>query len=150
MTDTPIIDKLELHYFFNDDDKSHSMDAITRNKCEHELLQIISTISKELGISIKTETEAYEEGGLKEFYTFIGTSEGQAIMALANLTVTVLGIILSRIPLKKTKLDKKEQRLSIEEKKLNIKLLKRELEVKKIDNPNITIEKIMRINFYNY
>src|SRR4051812_18613502 len=102
MADTPLKSKLELHYFFNVDDKSHSIDAITRNKCEHELLQIISTISKELGISIKTETEAYEEGGLREFYSFIATSEGQAIMVVANLTVTVLGIILSRIPLRKT------------------------------------------------
>lgn len=137
-----MINKLELHYFFYENDTSHSMDAVIRNKCEHELLQIISTVSKELGLSIKIETEAYKEGGLKEFYTFIGTAEGQAIMAIGNLAVTLLGIILSRIPLRKTKIDKAEQLLNIEEKKLNIELLKKELATKQIDIPNINIAKV--------
>lgn len=149
MTEDTLTNKLELHYYFSDDDKTHSMDAVIRNKCEHELLQIVSTISKELNVQIKTETEAYDEGGLKEFYTFIGTAEGQAIMAIANLAVATLGVLISRIPLKKSKLDKEEQQLSIEEKKLNIEaqkinieLLKRELEAKNIQTTNINIEKI--------
>jgi len=125
------------------------MDAVVRNKCEHELLQIVSAISKELNVQIKTETEAYDEGGLKEFYTFIGTAEGQAVMAIANLAVATLGVLISRIPLKKSKLDKQEQQLSIEEKKLNIEIqkinieiLKKELESKNIQTTNINIEKI--------
>lgn len=149
MTEETLTNRLELHYYFSDDDKTHSMDAVIRNKCEHELLQIVSTISKELNVQIKTETEAYAEGGLKEFYTFIGTAEGQAIMAIANLAVATLGVLISRIPLKKSKLDKQEQQLSIEEKKLNIEaqkinieLLKRELEAKNIQTTNINIEKI--------
>lgn len=149
MTEDTLTNRLELHYYFSDDDKTHSMDAVIRNKCEHELLQIVSTISKELNVQIKTETEAYDEGGLKEFYTFIGTAEGQAIMAIANLAVATLGVLISRIPLKKSKLDKQEQQLSIEEKKLNIEaqkinieLLKRELEAKNIQTTNINIEKI--------
>ena len=149
MTDNTLTNKLELHYYFSNDDKTHSMDAVIRNKCEYELLQIISTISKELNVQIKTETEAYDEGGLKEFYTFIGTAEGQAIMTLANLAVAILGVLLSRIPLRKSKLDRQEQLLSIEEKKLNIEaqklnieLLKKELEAKKIQTTNVNIEKI--------
>ncbi len=144
-----MINRLELHYYFSNDDKTHSMDAVIRNKCEHELLQIVSTISKELNVQIKTETEAYDEGGLKEFYTFIGTAEGQAIMTLANLAVASLAVLLSRIPLKKSKLDKQEQQMSIEEKKLNIEalrinieLLKKELELKNIQTTNANIEKI--------
>lgn len=46
------------------------------------------------------------------------------------------------MPGRKSKLDKVEQLLSIEEKNLNIALLKRELETKKIQAPNINIEKI--------
>jgi hypothetical protein len=149
MTENSLTNKLELHYFFSDDDKTHSMDAVTRNRCEHELLQIVGAISKELNIQIKIETEAYDEGGLKEFYTFIGTAEGQAIMAIANLAVAILGVVISRIPTRKTTLDKQEQQLSIEEKKLNIEaqklnieILKKELEAKKIQTTNINIEKI--------
>lgn len=141
--------KLELHYFFGEDDGSHTMDAIVRNRCEHELLQIVGTLSKELGFQIKTETEAFDEGGLSEFYTFIGSSEGQVVIGLSSLTVTILGIIISRIPLRRSKLDIKEQKLSVKEKnlnikahKLNIKLLKNELETKKIKLPDINIEKI--------
>ena len=65
---------LELHYFFDDEDKTHTMDAHTRNKCEYELLQIVGTVSKELNIQIKVETEAHDEGGLIDFYNFIGTA----------------------------------------------------------------------------
>lgn len=149
MIEETLTNRLELHYFFSNDDKTHSMDAVIRNKCEHELLQIISVISKELNVQIKIETEAYEEGGLKEFYTFIGIAEGQAIMSIANLAVATLGVLISRIPLKKSKLDKQEQKLSVEEKKLNIEaqkinigLLKKELESKNIRTTNINVEKI--------
>jgi hypothetical protein len=149
MTENQLNNKLELHYFFKDEDKSHSMDAVVRNKCEHELLQIVGAISKELNIQIKIETEAYDEGGLKEFYSFIGTAEGQAIMAISNLVVTILGILISRVPLKNTKLDKQEQQLSIEEKqlnieaqKLNIGILKKELEAKNVQTTNINIENV--------
>lgn len=148
-SETEIYNKLELHYFFSEEDKTHTMDAVIRNKCEHELLQIVSTVSKELGFQLKIETEAYEEGGLVEFYNFIGSAEGQAIMALSNFAITVIGIIVARIPLRKSKLDIKEQKLSIKEKKLNIeaqklnlKLLKIELEKKNVELPNINIEKI--------
>ncbi|MFH2144215.1 MAG: hypothetical protein ABIJ97_17440 [Bacteroidota bacterium] len=149
MTEDSFVNKLELHYFFNDFDKTHSMDAVVRNKCEHELLQIIGTISKELNIHIKVETEAYDQGGLKELYTFLCTVEGQTIILLSNLAVTALGIIISSIPLKKTRLDKLEQNLCIEEKKLNIEvqklnlvLIKKELKEKKIETTNINIEKL--------
>jgi len=94
MAEDIISNRLELHYFFNDDDKSHSMDAVTRNRCEYELLQIVSTISKELQVDIKTETEAYDEGGLKEFYAFFGTAEGQAIVTISTLAISILGVIL--------------------------------------------------------
>jgi len=36
LPDDKVASKLELHYYFSDE--SHSMNAIARNKCEHELL----------------------------------------------------------------------------------------------------------------
>lgn len=156
MTNIALTNKFELHYLFSDDDKTHTMDAVVRNRCEHELLQIVGTIAKELNIQIKVETEAYDEGGLIEFYAFLCTAEGQAIIAMTNLTISTLALLLSRIPLKKYRLDKKEQELSIEEKKLsieekrlnieaqklNISLLEKELEEKGIKSTNINIDKI--------
>ena len=149
MTESKTDNRFELHYLFNEDDKTHTMDAVVRNKCEYEFLQIISAISKELNIQIKVETEAYDEGGLVEFYTFICSAEGQAIIALANLTISTLALILSTIPGKKSKLDIIEQeltieekKLSIEEKKLNISLIQKELEEKEIHSTNINIDKI--------
>lgn len=47
MTNTSLANKLELHYWSSIEDKTHTMDAVVKNKCEHELLQIVSTISKE-------------------------------------------------------------------------------------------------------
>ncbi|MHB8261509.1 MAG: hypothetical protein ACYDCN_13005 [Bacteroidia bacterium] len=144
MANNSVEDKLELHYSFIDEDRSHSMDAVIRNRCEHELLQIVSTVSKELNIHIKTETEVYDEGGLKEFYTFLGTAEGQKFL-ISDLITILIGFIMTRIPLRKSKSDKQLQELTIEEKKLNIEILKQVLESKTIKTKNINIEKIENI-----
>lgn len=55
--------KLELHYFLQDN--AHKMDAIVRNKCEHELLEIVKEITQSLGVELTIESEAFIEGGLK-------------------------------------------------------------------------------------
>lgn len=65
--------KIELHYFFSDE--SHSMNALIRNKCEHNLLGILKEISTVLNARQKIETEAYTEGGLKERFVLLGNSE---------------------------------------------------------------------------
>jgi hypothetical protein len=141
MTDDSLKNKLELHYYFDNDDV-HSMDAVTRNKCENEILQILTTISKELNINIKSETEAYQEGGLKELWSFLGSVEGQQLINISNFLVALLALILSRVPQKKTKLDKLEQELRIEEHKLNIELLKKELIEKGIEPIKVNLDRI--------
>jgi hypothetical protein len=145
MTNNPLNNRFELHYYFGDEDKTHSMDAFTRNKCEHELLQIVSEITRELDLKVKVETEAYEEGGLTEIWTFLGSDNGQLTIILSLLTLA-----LSRIPLRKTKLEKKDLKLSIEERKLNIELMKKELESKGIPENKIDIEKLVLIITNNY
>ena len=108
MTENLLNNKFELHYYFSEEDKSHSMDAYTRNKCEHELLQIVGEITKELEINLKVETEAYKEGGLTELWTFLNTDNGQLTIVISLLTLA-----LSRVPLRKTKLEKQYLELSI-------------------------------------
>lgn len=137
--------KFELHYFFSEDDISHSIDANTRHKCEHELLQIIYEITKSFDSKVKVETEAYKEGGVKEIWSFLSSDNGQLTIIISLLT-----LILSRIPLSKTKLEKKDLKLSIKERKLNIKLLEEELKAKKIPESKIDIDKIEVLVNNNY
>ncbi len=125
-----LAEKLELHYYLKDE--SHVMDALVRNKCEAELLAIIFEISDLLGIEIKIETGAYQEGGLKEIWKFIGRNDKQLMLLILFLT-----LILTRAPLtdpEQDALTKEVTKLTIEEKKLSIEKLKRELkdgEIKK-------------------
>lgn len=137
------INGLELHYYFDESDDSHSMDAVVRNRCEHELLQIYSELQNELGSNVKIETEAFEVGGLTEFWTFLSDNAVQI-----TLLLTALSQALSRIPLRKSKLEKKNLKVSVEEKKLQIKALKNELKQKELA-PNINIEQLNLIIDYN-
>lgn len=143
MVENILNNKLELHYYFGEDDNSHSMDAYTRNKCEHELLQIISEITKELEINSKVETEAFKEGGLSEIWTFLNTDNGQLTLVMSLLT-----LVVSRIPVRKTKLEREDLKLSIEERKLNIEKLKSEMEAKGVST-EFNIEKASLILHYN-
>ena len=66
--------KLEIHYYFND--KSHTMNATIRNKAEKDLLEAIKRVGLILDDeNLTIETEAYQEGGLIEYFTivFLGT-----------------------------------------------------------------------------
>lgn len=113
--------KLEIHYYFNDE--SHTLDAHLRNKCEAELLAIITEIAQELGIALTIDSEAYTEGGFKDKWKFIGENSVQITTIIAILT-----LILSRIPISDNKLKREETLLSIQEKRLNIEKLRKELE----------------------
>lgn len=125
-----LAEKLELHYYLNNE--SHTMDALVRNKCEAELLAIIFEISDLLGIKGIVETGAYQEGGLKEIWTFIGRNNNQI-----TLLIILLTLILSRIPLSDPEQDaltKEVTKLTIDEKKLSIAKLKLELKDGQVKN----------------
>ncbi len=65
MDESKIAEKLELHYFF--EDNSHFMDAFIRNKCEAELLAIAKELAELLDIQVELDSEALAEGGLIDF-----------------------------------------------------------------------------------
>lgn len=140
MKEQTLANRLELHYYFDDGDDSHTMNAFVRNRCEFELLQIYTELQKELELDVKIETEAFEEGGLTELWTFLADNAIQI-----TLLLNALSQVISRVPLRKSKLEKKDLELSIEERKLNIKALKRELKEKVpeqiiIQNLNLIID----------
>lgn len=118
-----VAEKLVLHYYLSND--SHTMDALIRNKCEAELLAVIQEVASALGFKANIESEAYQEGGLKEIWQFLGTSNNQLMLFLS-----VVILIFSRIPLsdpEQDALNKEATKFTIEEKRLSIEKLKREL-----------------------
>jgi hypothetical protein len=121
--------KLELHYYFNDD--SHSMNAQVRNECEREILAIIKEMLTSLDIEVDIESEAFTEGGLREWWKLIGKNSPQITLIIALLTV-----YLSRVPLENREL----VQLQIENLKLDNEIKQQEL--KKIKNEIKTDEHV--------
>lgn len=115
--------RLELHYFLRDG--VHSMNALVRNKCEAEALAAFAHIAQQLGVTLELESTAFQEGGLREIWTFLGSNNAQLTLLLA-----IIVLVFSRIPISDPEMDalnKEVQKLTIEEKKLNIQKLKREI-----------------------
>ncbi|WP_429052599.1 hypothetical protein [Aeromonas rivipollensis] len=130
-------DKLELHYYFTDD--SHNIDAIIRNRCEAEILAILIEAADILNMDVTVNSEAYAEGGFREFWKLLGSHGNQITILLA-----IVSILLSRIPISDPEieaLEKEIKQLTIEEKKLNIQKLKLELQEKPVDDIDQTVIK---------
>ncbi|MEQ6118041.1 hypothetical protein [Reichenbachiella sp. MALMAid0571] len=109
--------KLQLHYFFKGD--SHSIDALTRNECEKELLHIFGEISTSLGFNIRIESEPSQKGGFKEVWRFLGQNAAQI-----TIIVSVSTLFISRFPVQNKELTK----LQIENLKLDNEIKKRQLQ----------------------
>ena len=139
-----IANRLELHYYFNDE--SHSMDAIVRNKCEAELLAIIYEASVILGFEIKVDAEVFQEGGLKDIWKFLGRNSAQIAIVISIIT-----LILSQIPKTDSEyesLQKELVKLSIQEKKLSIKKLQTELEEDSVSQETVkSVTKVVNTNY---
>jgi hypothetical protein len=113
---------LQFHYLFKDE--SHSIDAVLRNDCEKELLNIFKDVSESLGISIRLETLPSEDGGFKETWRFLGKNSVQI-----TLIVSITTIILSRFPVENEKLTE----LQIENLRLDNEIKRKELEKLKLE-----------------
>lgn len=129
--------KIELHYFFSD--ASHHMDAFVRNKCESELLSVIKEVATSLGIEFEIDSEALQEGGLKEIWKFLGENSGQIA-----ILISIIALIMSRVPLTNKELEELQidnAKLEQIERKLNIEKLKQELKEEEVtQKPTVLIE----------
>lgn len=120
--------KIELHYFFSDE--THSMNALVRNKCEHNLLGILKEISTVLNARLKVETEAYTEGGLKERFVLQSNSE-----SLRSFATSVFHYVLPlEVDIEKTVSEENK-----EDTKQRIEKLRKELKEYERDN-NLKID----------
>lgn len=132
---------IEMHYYLPN--KSHSMNAIVRNKCEAELLALFIEAANTLGVQFELESQAYIEGGLKEIWKALGDNNNQITILLIIIT-----ILLSRIPVadpEREALDTELTKLQIQEKKLQIKKLRDELG-QEAPNPNLTEKAVSVLN----
>ncbi|GLR77180.1 hypothetical protein [Aliivibrio sifiae] len=115
--------KFQMHYYF--EDKSHSMDAFVRNKCESEILAIITEIAKTLNVKIQIESEVRKEGGLREIWAFTNANAG-----VLSVIIGIAALVSSRIPVGDSELEdlqKQDLKLSIQERQLRINKLKAEI-----------------------
>lgn len=137
-------DRFQIHYYFNDD--SHSMDALVRNRCEIEIISILMEIANILDVSLKVESEARLEGGLRDIWKFTNANAG-----ILSVIVGVASIALPLLPKSDSELErlqKEDLRLSIQERKLRIKTLKQQVSLDKVEPESI--EKMAEIVNENY
>lgn len=85
-------EKLEIHYWFNDD--SHTMDAITLNKSQHEIIALIQEISKETQTEISIEIEPYAEGGFKQIFKVLSKQERKSAVVTGAVILGVVSAII--------------------------------------------------------
>ena len=75
--------KFQLRYFF--DDESHAMNAMVRNICERELLQIFNEVINVLDLDIDLECDAFTDRGLHASWRFAGEDNAQVTLVLAAI-----------------------------------------------------------------
>jgi hypothetical protein len=138
---------LEIHYWFNDE--SHSMNALVKNRCEHEILGLISKI---LEVETTIETEPYAEGGLVQWLKILPKKEQKEIKIaiITSLIAVVLTAPIGKISEKIIeKIFQDTELLQLEKEKLRLEI--RELKNRENSNQsigaNISIIK-KKSNFY--
>lgn len=83
---------IEIHYYT--DGGVHQIDAFALTKCSNNILNIISAFSKELKVSIKIDTLALGEGGIKQWLRIVKEQEDKT----APITTEVIKyLVLSAI-----------------------------------------------------
>jgi hypothetical protein len=127
--------KYELHYYLKDN--SHAMNAFVRNKAEKDFLEAVKSIGELLDSELKIETEAYQEGGLKEViiiggivFGFLSPSINDIIThyATRDTQEEALDKKINEARLTNLELDNQQKRLELQEqidKKLNDKLVQK-------------------------
>ena len=142
----PNFNKLEIHYWFNDE--SHSMDATLENKCAYEIIGIIKELAKIYDYQIVIETEPLETGGLRKWLKIISKEENKK----ATISTTILTALITLVlvtPLQKItekfvdKLFEDTELSQLQKEKLQeeIKSLKLDNELKLLENPTIRKKK---------
>ncbi len=146
---------LELHYWL--DDNSHQINAYVQNKCEKELLDIVSEIAHKLAVNIDIETMPLADGGVRRWFKIVSQVENKkALITIAIISAFTTGILVTPITSSIDAIIQNVIELLFQDKEL-IELqkenLKLDIELKKVallrqQEVQNKIEK-KRSNFYN-
>lgn len=117
---------LELHYYLKDG--KHSMDAIIKNRAEHEILKIIYEVATILEIDISIEIEAMEQGGIREIIKFFSKHKNKGYLAILIFFSSMVSDVVTGVITESVTSDSEMDSLTKEEKRLNIRKLKKELD----------------------
>jgi hypothetical protein len=90
------INRIELHYFFDDD--SHLIDAFVRHKCETEVLAIANDLITTLGYDIGIFAEIPAEGGFKDVWKFISKNSAPLSFVISVVISSTALRYLLQIP----------------------------------------------------
>jgi len=139
--------KLELHYYLKNN--SHALDAMTRNKCEHEYLSLVLEIARLLDIDIDIISLPSEEGGFREYWDVLGKNSGQITVVLALIAI-IISLVPNRNDLKVERLENEIKNLKEQINNINNEKVKREM----IVNLSVKINQTSKIanyksNFYD-
>ncbi|WP_095334183.1 hypothetical protein [Helicobacter sp. 11S02596-1] len=136
--------EFEVHYYLKGN--SHTMNAFVRNKAEKNLLEAIKRIGILLDSEIKLETQAYQEGGLKETILISTSCVFQYLSPAINNIITYF---FTR-DAEAESLAKEAQRkaiqkleLEVQEKELDLKIKEEQLKKSKLENQEIE-ERLIR------
>ncbi|RVT78479.1 hypothetical protein EOD40_04380 [Flavobacterium sufflavum] len=132
--------QIQVHYYFSD--TSHGFEALVRNECEKELLNLYYEIAKSLDLKILVQSEPPKEGGFIEIWKFLGDNGSQI-----SLIVSVITLLISRIPVE----NKKLTQLQIENLELDNELKKaelKELHLKSLQEEDLNEELIKKVVEY--
>lgn len=113
---TLLPNEVEVHYYLPTG--MHSADAYLIAKAEIEFISLIKDIAEQLGVSLRLETEARTEGGIRQTWKAFGRNSGQVGCILA-----LIAILVELRP----QSDKDLIRLQKEESRLHIEYLKQQL-----------------------
>lgn len=150
--------RLEVHYYFGD--KTHTMDAIVQNRCEHEFLGLLKQIAATFDSDIVIETEPIGDGGLRRWFRVVSRDEDKratittaVIAALATtIVVTPISTSISTAITEAAEVvfeDKEMNEIQKEKAKLEIEKLKLEIQAQKntLERNNAIRKK--KSNFYD-
>jgi hypothetical protein len=132
------INKLELHYYFDDD--SHDINAITRNKCEAELLAIVLEVATLLDVDTKIIAEIPIEGGFKDKWKALGDNSQQLQVIL--MAVGLLTTIYFTYDPEGDSRTKELEQLQIQELKIKLKQMESSDDINEI--AKVTAKKISK------
>jgi len=146
------VNRLELHYYFNDE--SHNIDAVTRNKCEAEILAIICEVALLLDVNTKLISEIPLEGGFRDIWKAIGDNSPQLQVVL--MAVGLITTFYFTFDPEGDSRSKELELLQIQELKIKLKGMKSSIDAEEI--AQIAVKKIAKnlkitkrkSNFYTY